>query len=359
MEQPRQPQQTALPTGRAPQAQERRPVQRPTNDQRPQQSVALHPNSQQLVPRHTLPATPPPVFDQITEAQTFLDQVRERAYVLSPVVKLDHLPEFYSLSVRFIAVDPRKEQGEVYEIYDRDNPGMVALSKVALDKVAAAAGISWHPTLSCRLDDRSEPYYCHFRAVGVYRDTDGQMRMISGEKETDARDGNPLIWKPQGGGYQRGWSDMRVQMVREHILPLTESKARNRVVRLLGVRQKYPAAELAQKPFVVLALVLTGRSSDPKMQEEAKRRILERELNATAALFGPEAAGSTPQLPAPEPAENTELPHPPPPAGTARARDDDEDADTVADDPNAAPCVCTGEYHEPGCPGNRPSQAGY
>lgn len=340
--------QTALPTGQRPNPTQR-PVQRTSGPIPGQESqpaarpLQQRPPATSLVPRHTLPAAPTPVFDEIAAAQQFLDGLRDRAFVLSPVVKLDHLPEFYSLSVRFITVDPRKESGEVYDIYDRDNPGSVALTKVALDKIAGAAGISWHPELSKRLDDRSHPFYCHFRAVGVYRDSTGEMRTISGEKETDVRDGNPLIWKADGS-FQRGWSEARLLMAREHILPLTESKARNRAIRLLGVRQKYQAAQLAEKPFVVLSLVLTGRSSDAEMQRIAKQRILDRELAANAALFGP--VDHARALPAPvesTPTQEADETHPPPPAGTAPVDRDEDDA---------PPCQCRGEFHEVGCPEN-------
>lgn len=299
-------------------------------------------------------------FAEVDALHDALRQLAPRCHLLTPTLNPEMVPEFHEVSVRTITVNPSRDGGEVYELPGGNRE--LALTKVALDRIAAAAGISWDPVRSGRLDDGSDPHYCHFRAVGFVRDLDGGRRVLVGEKVTDLREGNPNIftedpqrmareWDTQARrytdrvkheGFVKGWSQVRLDGAREHILPMTESKAKNRVIRALGLRPKYTAEEL-QKPFVVLGLILTGRSSDPELERLAKERMLTAAISASRELFG----GDPPRSPGPLPPPIERIA--PPPVPTEREPGEDDDVIEIA---RGEDCGCPdgpADQHEPGC----------
>lgn len=291
-----------------------------------------------------------------------------RVHLLSPTINPEMVPEFHEIAIRPVTVDPNPVAGEVYKL-----PGgaEVALTKVSLDRIAAAAGITWDAGRSGRLDDRSDPHYCHFRAVGTVRDLDGSRRTLVGEKEIDLRDGTPsiftdderrmaVVWAngratdkidERGRGYVRGWSRDRLDGARTHILAMAESKAKNRAIRQLGVKAKYTTAELMQKPFVCLSLVFTGASDDPDLQRLAKERMLDVALQTSRELYGAEPPHAR-MLRAPEDQPPPALEHhAPPPIAAVPADEDDEPGGQIQD----AEIICgcpdgPAGTHEPGCP---------
>lgn len=235
---------------------------------------------------------------------------------------------------------------ETYALPGSENRG---LSKVALDKIAAAAGVSWVPGESRRLDDGSDPRYCHFRAVGRYRHFDGTVSQIVGEKEMDLRDGSPATEaiitksakkaKREAEQKKRPISDAEARAIgiekagnqinemRLHILGHAETKARLRATRSLGLRTSYSPAEL-QRPFVVVRVAFTGRTDDPELRREFGRAIAQNFLNGHAALYG----AATTALPAPAQVM------PPPPVGRAsRVTDSDEHFLDIVEEPTPAP----------------------
>lgn len=337
-------------------AEQRRPPNppRPTGPQRPAPTP----------PAATVPAlvTNAGTFSDLALANQELGRLGNRAHVLAPVLRLDMVPEFHEVALKVCTISPDPNRGEVYP----QEGGKLAPTKVALDRIAAAAGIHWDPLRSGRLDDGSERHYCHFRAVGRVKDLDGGWRILSAEKEVDLRDGNPTIFDPEnthGGqnvepGFRRGWSSRRLAGAREHILALAESKAKNRVVRSLGMKQTYTAAELAM-PFVVPCLVFTGRSDDPELERVAKLEILKAGVAAAQELFGA-SIDVTPQRPFAR--------HAPPQIAAEPV--DDEEIEPAAEPQGPAPeqgsffseCGCPdgpGGKHEPGCIAARdPGQEG-
>lgn len=322
----------------------------------------------------------PPLFRELDAAQRFLRELAGKVILLSPVVNLDVIPEFHEIAVRYVQVDARIESGDVYA--QKGGKG-VSLTKTALDRIAGAAGLNWHPTLSGRLDDHSDRHYCHFRAVALYHQTDGSVRPLAREKEIDLRDGHPEIFttdekrmkrkwvngRPAGEienhGYVAGWSADRLAGAREHILAMAESKAKNRVVRELGVKQVYHPGEL-ERPFAILALVMTGRSEDPELEKEAKRAILSDALGKSRGMFGPDVVSQaslerdvTPGAP-----PNLLVPHAPPPVGAKPKEDDDLEPETdepidVTEEKRQPVCGCPGEFegkHREGCDGFGPPE---
>ena len=343
--------------------------QRPAQPQR-QQSTARDPDS--VAPGATSAlvqrvAAIGGLHRSVDTLRAALHDFAPRVHLLSPTINPEMVPEFHEIAIRPVTVDPNPTMGEVYKL-----PGgaEVALTKVSLDKIAAAAGITWDPVRSGRLDDRSDPHYCHFRAVGTVRDLDGSRRTLVGEKEIDLRDGNPsiftadekrmaVVWvngratdkiDERSRGYVRGWSRDRLDGARTHILAMAESKAKNRAIRQLGVKSKYTTAELMQKPFVCLSLVFTGASDDPDLQRLAKERMLDVALSTSRELYGAEPPHAR-MLRAPEePAPALEH-HAPPPIAAVPADEDDEPGELIQD--GEIVCGCPdgpGGIHEPGCP---------
>jgi hypothetical protein len=256
-----------------------------------------------------------------------------KANLLSPVVRIDHIPAMHSVSLRMVVLNPQPPDnqgrgggGDVY-LPDLSRPGEFALTKVALDKVAAAAGISWDPILSGRMDDSSDTQYARFRAAGWITDFDGSRRCISAEREMDLREGSATAAAWQAKGWNR-----RLEMAREFILPQVESKARNRAIRqALAIKSKYTAEEIA-RPFVVPKLVLDlDQISDPEIRTAVALKIADRSLGASERIYGsgPEAPSSLGA--APRDMEQGRIP--PPPLGASREAEDENGGETDADNP--------------------------
>lgn len=266
----------------------------------------------------------------------------------APVVNIDRIPDQYRISVRVVQVNP---ETETYPIPGSDKVG---LSKVALDKLASAANIQWVPMQCGELPHPFGPHYCHYRAVGVMRNFDGETRFLSAEKVVDLRGkpgdpedkigadarefvrqaekkaskpwdipvgtksspcrdcGQPVFWIEtpnkkkvpcDAGGVchfdtctakpkkeEGGWD--RVFQARQNIHSLAESKAKNRAIRgAMAVPVAMPKSEVS-KPFVIPALVLCPDMSDPQVKAAAIAHM----FGASAALYGAPPAAPRPAL---------------------------------------------------------------
>lgn len=222
-------------------------------------------------------------------------KAQSRFNVCFPVMKPDLIPPLYSVALRPVAIDARLDQagkpvsGDLYKERGGDK---YALTKVALDKLAAAANVSWHPAYTGRVDDRSEMHFRTYRACGMVLGLDGTPRLITKHKSLDLRDGAP-----------HGMKSDELDQARKHIDALCESKAMNRVVRTIAhIKSTYTAEEL-RRPFVIAALVFTGETDDPELKREVAKALVQRSTNASAMLFGPPPGASTsPDAPAGTPA---------------------------------------------------------
>ncbi len=220
-----------------------------------------------------------------------------RFNVAAPITAIDSVPPMHRVSIRIVRID---EATETYPIPGRK--GKVGLGKTALDKIAAAAGISWIPERSGQIDDYRDPHRVKYRAVGEIRDFDGSRRVISGEKEIDLR-GEP-DWPeeelgseareyiriarkagPQRDGASRDpWN--QILSARQHIHSLAETKAKLRAVRAaLAIPTAMDRGEIGL-PWVVPQLVPDLPLDDP----EIRRAVVASMLGAQAALYGPPVA---------------------------------------------------------------------
>lgn len=244
------------------------------------------PKSQTPATRTTAPATARKSelvsgsFKDAPSATEALTQASQRAHLVAPATVCATLPEGCEVALAAVMVDVNTE---TYNL-----AGKVGLGKSALDRIAAAAGVSWDPVQTRRIDDGSDPRYCHYKAVGTVPEFDGRQRFICGEVEIDARDGSPqideIIKKAKRADPPRDPSSQILEL-RKFLLRHAESKAKLRAIRSLGIRTSYDKAEL-QKPFIVARLMFTGQSDDPEARRFFRGRIADAMLGATAQLYG-------------------------------------------------------------------------
>lgn len=191
--------------------------------------------------------------------------------VLTPIVAQQDIPQGARLSVRIVKVDPTPKKGDVYQL----PTGQLCLTKVALDRMAAAAGITVLDV--SRVDDRTVPHVYGFKARVSIMDPDGLRREGTGTKEVDYRDdGKDAAGKSPG--------DLRT--ARKFASELCASKALNRALRqCLAIKSSYTSAELS-KPYAVAKLILDSNDAD------SKAALLANMTNAQAQLYPPAGRGS-------------------------------------------------------------------
>lgn len=228
----------------------------------------------------------------------------EACFLVAPAPAVGRIPDGFAITLSPIWVDPDRETYEA----DKQDKNWVALGKAALDKIAAAAGVSWDPYLCGRLDDGTDPHYCAWKAVGHYIQLDGSPNTLSREKQYDLRDGSSLLL-----GHKQGWIDAERAFIQEK----AETKACLRVVRAaFGLRGKYHKDELATKPFVVARLMFTGESEDPILRRMFAEKMADKAIEGTRRLFGAPQTPAMPALPAP---------FSPPPVGSVVDKDEDDE----------------------------------
>jgi hypothetical protein len=248
-----------------------------------------------------LPSPPPPPASMVkvsvgaireaAKATEALLEARQLGHLIAPAPAVGTLPEGCSIMVSAVVVDVQRE---TYQMAGTSERG---LGKVALNKIASALGVDWDPERSQRLDDGSDPHYCHFQAVGRVRNFDGSWRGIDGHKELDLRDSSVLVEEIRAREaqkkrdatdqkpYKGDGGEKEIRMKRIHILSLCETEARLRAVRSLGLRTGYTEAELA-KPFVIAQVSFDGYSEDPQARAHFREGIMANFLGSSRALYG-------------------------------------------------------------------------
>ena len=240
-------------------------------------------------------------YNSSDDVNSRMRQAMETCHLISPASSVGRLPDGCGVALSVVTVDAK------LDTYSTGG-GKFGLSKTVLQKIGHAAGVSWDPIASGRLDDGSHPHYVRWRAVGTYRAFDGQIQTIHAEKEFDLRDGSAQLV---------GKSDRQIAEMRAHAQSHAETKAQLRAIRSLGIKTGYTEDEL-RKPFVSARIMFTGRSTDPEMQREFSLMTANAFLGGQRALYGrPSNAPLTDPTPAPARLA-------PPPVGTTVADDDDD-----------------------------------
>jgi hypothetical protein len=172
--------------------------------------------------------------------------------VLTPAVALSSIPRDHKIAVTRVQINPNPAGGEVYTNPLFTKAGEVALSKVGLEKIAQCAGISIDEIE--RVDSRTVPHVWSYRVYGHWIGFDGARIDRVATKTLDLRDGSADI---------KGFTANQIEQARRHGEAVCESKAINRLYRQYGLKQKYPQAELAERPFIVLKLQWDPDMSNP------------------------------------------------------------------------------------------------
>lgn len=185
---------------------------------------------------------------------------------------------FHQVGISFVFPDPDLD---AYEVSKKE--GRFGLGKPALESISRASGLRWIPNLCGQIDNENNPYYVEYQAVGTVMQLDGTELLVQGSKRVDLRGDkdDPKTWGPDAEG--KSWAE--ILQARKNILPLAESKAKNRAIRSLGVRPSYTRAEI-EKGFAILRLQFTARSDDPELTREVSLKIADRALSSTAQLYG-------------------------------------------------------------------------
>lgn len=192
--------------------------------------------------------------------------------VLTPPSFSSALPPDHVINIRKI------ETGGANDFYDTGG-GKFAPSGRLLSRIATAGGIRWRVDLIRRLDDRRDPHYCEFEAVGVVPDpATGEPRAYKGSYALDLRKGSAryeeALAAARKSKYCKDEADALAQAERsmnakrKFIVQLAETGARLRVCRdAFGLRSDY-TSEQTKMDFVVVALdYQPGISSDPETRK--------------------------------------------------------------------------------------------
>jgi hypothetical protein len=273
--------------------------------------------------------------DQATKALTQLTSI---GHLVSPAPACGAIPEGTAIVITAVMVDPKNE---TFPISGGDKVG---ISKVPLLKISSAAGISWRRE-SGRQDNGGDARFAHYLACGSYRQLDGSIADITGEKVMDLRDGSPQIaaikdqteskykkalakWENSGRHGQKpepGNWESQVRDLRLRILEHAETKAKLRAIRSIGIRTSYTIEEL-RKPFFVVKLQFTGYSDDPTIRQMFAERIADAFLSGSKQLYGSDAQHQSNHAP-------SHQRYAPPPVHTTHGETlDDEDGEPVDDE---------------------------
>jgi hypothetical protein len=218
-------------------------------------------------------------FSDAKKATEVLTAGKSQFHLVSPAMSVGGLPEGCEVYTAMVVVDP---DTDCYSLPQ----SKYGLDRVALLKIAGAAGITW--VASHRTDDRSHPHFCAWEAVGQYRQFDGTIVTIRGNVEIDAREGGAaweeIVEKARKTNRDDGGASQLLEL-RKFLPRHCESKAMNRAIANMGIKRSYTREELA-KPFLVARLAATGRSNDPELQREFAKMQFQHMLAGGNALFG-------------------------------------------------------------------------
>jgi hypothetical protein len=211
-------------------------------------------------------------LSKVEDFNDWYDQMKDAAFIVSPLTHLDSIAPIYQISRRIVKLDPDPSGTDVYQSKLFHKEGEVSPSKVGLLKIMAAAGASMKSAV--RTDDGQHPYVVEFNVTIKARDFDGMWREFSGTKRLDLRDKSPDAVS---------MTDRELPQARKNIVPLCETKALERAIRgYFQLPHKYKQKELQAKPFICPVLVLNAEH--PAVQT----RMIESHLSggSTDKLFG-------------------------------------------------------------------------
>jgi len=230
---------------------------------------------------------------------------KQKYNILLPTLKLESIPPMCEIAFNIVEINPDPHKKEVY----LQKNGELSHTKHGIDKLAAAAGVNWDWRACGRLDNGSDPHYCHYRMVGIVKDFDGTVRNCIGDKEVDLRDGSEQLKAMVTTDDKKNTvpNVKQIAQQRQNILSLAQSKAANRALRsLLQIKHSYSAIEL-KYPFVVPKIIFRPDMNDPLIKQAYVNQMFQ---SNTMAFGTPTIESGTPtrlMLPEEEPEEIEEI----------------------------------------------------
>jgi len=225
---------------------------------------------------NVVPASP--VAEAIQRVQREIQTLRNTAHILTPMARtqIDRCAVGKIPILRVTSIDPDPKHGEVYEI--KALPGRFALTKVGLQRLDSLAGITgWRSSV-----EKISPTHVKAVAVAAIEDIDGTLRECPPQTfELDLADGTPQAEKMIK--IDNGQPNLKeLKQARLNIVPLAESKAQNRVRRvLLNLQATFTQLEL-QKPFVIMKLVDAPLdASDPLI----RKLLIMKQLKISSEMY--------------------------------------------------------------------------
>lgn len=259
-------------------------------------------------------------------ASALMREAAENWNFISPAPSVAAIPDGCALAFSSTVIDAK------HDTYPIPGGSKVGLGKPALDRLKGALGVKPIPQQCGQVDDGSDPWYVHYVWNGYYRDLDGTIVPLIGEKKLDLREGSALVHNLRRIAAKKGRDATdEIAQMRAFILEHAATKARLRAIRSLGIKTSYEPVELA-KPFVAVRLAFTGAFQDPEARAHYQRRMTDSFLDDSVAAFGgralPAPGSATPATALPDAAPVRRLP--PPPVGEVPAEPDDVDAASAA-----------------------------
>jgi len=295
--------------------------------------------------------------DSAEQVNQKLAEYAAKFHLVSPATSCGYLPPGCMVQFSFVKVDPDPKNKEVYPIQGSSDLG---LGKNALNRIGAAASIKWPPSQFAPRDPEA-PNRCACTVTALWQHFDGSPMPLSAYYEEDLGDGSAAYdlmytryeiamerWE-KGGKRDREPSHPKMELLKKrHDLALNcETKARNRLIRTIGLKTSYSPKEL-EKAFAVARLhnpaeaaALFERAMDAMFGQDRPRLAEPRRVYALPSAepqsrpttFDTDGVVQEPPKSEPRPVERKPDPPTPPPAQTQRqasppppANDDDEPA---------------------------------
>jgi len=218
--------------------------------------------------------------NSVRAAAAFMKWAQDgNAHMISPATAPPNIPVGFEFAFSRVLISGDTTKGEVY----KTEGGKLAIHKSGLEKLAKAAGVVWDMKQCGRTDDMKDSNFAAYRAVGHYRDLDGTIMPVFGEKQMDLREGSERAKSMTPG-------DLKQQ--RKFIAEHAETKAKLRAIRSLGIKSGYTERDF-DIPFVVVKLAFNGRTSiqddpDRSIQKAYSLMIAQDTLGVKNLLYGAE-----------------------------------------------------------------------
>lgn len=222
------------------------------------------------------PAAPPALPPAMTTALAELDVDPNQCNILAPTQSFGRIiGKFQKLIIEKVILNPDYKNGK--DVYPPGGTGL-ALSGLALTKMAQACGVQWSAKYTTNLE--STPEKSRAKATGAMQMPNGQWVVWSNEKtvEMEALE-EEIELQMEKDHIFKGRDDLEFRRrrltKRKFKDELAMSGAMNRVIRrLLTIQSTYTPQEI-RRPFLVPRVVtdMDKVAADPQMREVALRSL--------------------------------------------------------------------------------------